>query len=493
MARPEMHLTAAELSTLLRPSRCDLRVFLRERGVPEDPPDPYEQVLERLGRRHEQNHLQTLGPFLDLNAVPMTERLERTREALDSLVPIIYQGALQAVTTLGQTACEVLGVPDFLILDGNNYHIRDSKIAKRITEEAHPEILRQVETYGWLYEQSVGRPPAGLQVHSGPGDLVNIPYDGGEKARDALEQLVRAKQLPEEPYSPVGWTRCSSCAFGTRCLGAAEVRKDPAWIDGVDQRLATALHEIGVNTIQQLLDQFNETKLSEFKRPYGQRLQKVGKAAFSILMKARVLVTGEKRLLVRPELPFGRNYVMFDLEGLPPQMDELGKIYLWGMQVFGERPGEFRPAVATFGPNGDEAGWRGFLSEASAIFAEYGDIPFVHWSPYERTWLKTYSEKYGDSDGIAVRVRENLLDLLPITKEAVVLPVPSYSLKVIEKYIGFERTMDEYGGSWAMAQYIEAVETGDEAKRREIMDKILLYNKEDLAATWAVWRWLSTL
>ena len=71
--------------------------------------------------------------------------------------------------------------------------------------------------------------------------------------------------------------------------------------------------------------------------------------------------------------------------------------------------------------------------------------------------------------------------------------VPSYSLKVVEKYIGFKRTMDEYGGNWAMAQYIEAIESEDEAKRQEIMDKILLYNKEDRAATWAVWRWLSAL
>ena len=37
-----------------------------------------------------------------------------------------------------------------------------------------------------------------------------------------------------------------------------------------------------------------------------------------------------------------------------------------------------------------------------------------------------------------------------------------------------------------MAQYIEAVETEDESKRQAIMDKILVYNKEDLEATWAV-------
>jgi predicted RecB family nuclease len=36
----------------------------------------------------------------------------------------------------------------------------------------------------------------------------------------------------------------------------------------------------------------------------------------------------------------------------------------------------------------------------------------------------------------------------------------------------------------------EAVETENESKRKAIMDKILIYNKEDLAATWAVFLWL---
>jgi predicted RecB family nuclease len=70
------------------------------------------------------------------------------------------------------------------------------------------------------------------------------------------------------------------------------------------------------------------------------------------------------------------------------------------------------------------------------------------------------------------------------------LPLASYSLKVVEEYVGFQRTQDEYGGSWAMAQYIEATETEDEVTRNKLVDEILKYNEEDLAATWAVLCWL---
>ena len=128
--------------------------------------------------------------------------------------------------------------------------------------------------------------------------------------------------------------------------------------------------------------------------------------------------------------------------------------------------------------------------ETATIFRQHGDIPFVHWSPYERTQIGEYVKRFGDPNGIAARVLRNLLDLLPITRDSVVLPLYSYSLKEVEKYVGFKRTQDEYGGSWSMAKYIEATETQDEALRQRVMNEILTYNKEDLAATWVVFEWL---
>jgi predicted RecB family nuclease len=95
-------------------------------------------------------------------------------------------------------------------------------------------------------------------------------------------------------------------------------------------------------------------------------------------------------------------------------------------------------------------------------------------------------------EGIAARVKANLLDLLTVARDSIVLPIPSFSLKVIEKYIGFKRSQTESGGQWAMAMFIEATETSDEGKRKKLMDEILRYNREDLEATWAVFEWLKS-
>lgn len=218
--------------------------------------------------------------------------------------------------------------------------------------------------------------------------------------------------------------------------------------------------------------------------------KRVGKKAESILLNAEVLISGTERILAPSMIPAHGNFVMFDLEGIPPSRDELEKVYLWGMQVFGNIPSKFIGATAGFGADGDREGWNAFLDAANNIFAEYGDIPFVHWAIYERVHIEMYVKRYGDPNGIAARVLSNLLDLLPVTKNSIVLPIPSYSLKEVEKYVGFKRTQDEFGGSWSMAQFVLATETDDETERNARMAEILKYNKEDLAATWAVFEWL---
>jgi hypothetical protein len=65
-------------------------------------------------------------------------------------------------------------------------------------------------------------------------------------------------------------------------------------------------------------------------------------------------------------------------------------------------------------------------------------VPFVHWASYERSRLRMYVRRFGDRGGVAGRVERNLLDLLPVTRELVALPLPSYGLKVVEKYVANE-------------------------------------------------------
>lgn len=487
-----MRLSASDFYPYYRPAPCELRVYLRAHGAEEAAAGPYREVLKRLGARHEQAHLASFPDVVDLSAQAEVARAECTIAGIEAEAPVLYQPLLLVRTTLGGVECEVVGEPDFLIKVDDRYVIRDSKLSRRINENDHPEILRQLELYGWLFEQTVGQPPAGLEVHRGPGDIVGVVYDGGVNALAVLTEIVALKQADVEPYSPVGWSKCGDCGFQGRCWSRAEAKGDVAMVEGVDQGTAIALRQQGVETIEQLLAAFDEQRLAALEKPHGARRQKIGGRATSILRMANVMASGEEIVLATPAIPLSANYVMFDLEGLPPQLDELDKIYLWGIQCFGDDPGAFLPATAGFGSNGDREGWDAFLANANVIFEQQGDLPFVHWSPYEKGRLRAYVDRFGDPEAVAARVEANLLDLLPIAKNSIALPLPSYSLKVIERYIGFERVQEEYGGDWAMAKYIEATETENEEERAEVMAEILAYNREDLEATWAVLQWLKS-
>jgi predicted RecB family nuclease len=485
-----MRLIASDFITHQRPTPCDLRVWLRHRGEPERDASVYEEVLHRLGERHEREHLASLGGYLDLSQLGEELRLQRTPEAIAKKVSVLYQPAFRVRHMFGAIEAEIVGIPDFLILDGDGYVIRDAKMARRIDEKNHPEIMLQVQLYGWLFEKSCGVSPKALQVFSGMKEIVDVPYDGGVSALAAVEHLLAIKQLKSEAYEPVGWTKCGPCGFNERCWNRAEANGDVALVPDVDQSIARKLNSIGVSTRKELLSTFDVASLSELKRPFGKSERRVGNAAERILQFAESMEKHEERILTVPAIPQFPNYVMFDLEGMPPHLDELDKIYLWGLQVFGEKPSEFVPAVSGFGPNGDREGWLAFLENAGSIFELYGDIPFVHWHTYEKTHVSKYILRHGDVNGIAARVIANLLDLFRITKESIILPVPSFSLKVIEQHVGYKRKQEEFGGQWAMAMFIEATETSDAAKRQELMEEIVAYNKEDLEATWAVFEWL---
>jgi len=485
-----MRLTASDIIGLYRPTPCSLRVYLRENGVSEAQSSAFEEILRTLGQRHEQRHLATLGACENLSAIPPEERVQRTLDAIRNRAPVIYQGELALDSIISGTPVIIVGRPDYLILDGDGYLIRDSKLSRQVDEQHHVEISLQLQLYGWLFEKSVGVPAKGLQVHTGKGDIVYIPYDGGVAALSELTDILRLKELGTEPYEPVGWSKCGGCGYHDHCWKRAEASQDVSLVMDVDQGLARALNAAGTTSAAQLLANFDATSLGDLKRPWGERQQKVGKKAEKILVYANVLTSGKERMLAPVAIPAHDNYVMFDLEGMPPNLDELEKIYLWGMQVYGERPSAFMGVTAGFGTDGDREGWFAFLDAAKRIFEDYGDIPYVHWHHYERVHIEQYIDRYGDPDDIAFRVLGNLLDLLPMTKNSIVLPLPSYSLKIVEGYVGFERTQEEYGGSWAMAQFILATETDDEAERNRLMAEILIYNEEDLAATWAVFDWL---
>ncbi len=112
-----MRLTASDFYTYHRPSECTLRVYLRHLGEEESAPGPYEQVIQLLGQRHERTHLETSPSYVDLSSGTPEERERRTREEVRNATPVIYQPLFRVGKQIDGIECEIVGEPDFLILD----------------------------------------------------------------------------------------------------------------------------------------------------------------------------------------------------------------------------------------------------------------------------------------------------------------------------------------------------------------------------------------
>jgi uncharacterized protein len=483
-----MRISASAWYELYNPSECAKRVRLIAAGVQGAEPGAYEVVLEELGKRHEANYLATLGPPVHIAAGSDEERMAAALEAIHSAASVIYQPFFKI--TIGDV--ELVGNPDFLVLTDAGYLIRDAKLARHTAQDEKPEIWHQLQSYGFLYETVVGHRAAGLQVYDGLGNLQDVPYEGADAFGIALAQLVRLRTSPLETYEPCGWSKCQSCPFKSTCWAAAEAKQDVSLVYGVSQEMAISLQDADIATIT-VLANMDRGALSQVAYRWGDKVRTVSKAAESIQRSAQALRDGREIAIQPPVIPQSANYVSFDLEGLPPGYELNDRIYLWGIQVYGANPGPYQGITSDFGPDGDRNGWLAFLKAMGEIFETHGDLPLIVYSAYEATHVRQYIQRHGDWNGVGARVLRNIWDMLPEVRKSVALPLYSYSLKQVEQHVGFQRTQDEFGGSWSVAHYIKAIETADSILRDAIVGEILTYNKEDVEATWRIFEWLRAL
>lgn len=498
--RPVTRLVATDPIAYRKPAVCGRRLWMKEHGFERAPQDEFMKMLAEMGLKHEARHAEVdLPGHLDLGGMKIEEQAGMTLEAIERGDQVIYQGAFALETEMNGRQVEVVGLPDFLIPEGDSYVIRDAKLARSIGS-GRLDIERQLQIYGWLYLQATGSSPARLEVYNGKRELEEIPVDD-DAALSELESILNFKLAPEEPFEPVGYSKCQGCPYRKHCWPKAIKQKAPGVIPAIDVALGRVLHEQGITTYTEV-GELGMDSLAAITKPHGTSQQRFGETrAKDTLSQIEAFESGREVPIGLIALPRSDHFVMFDVEDLPPDTEGPDKVYLWGLQSYAAsgQAGPFKPCLADFEEQGDLAGWRSFLLEARRMMDEFGeDVPFVHWHHHEITKLKGYAARYPSVQGIddpgglvSHLISVNCLDLFKVVRDAFALPLPSYSLKLVEGFVGYERTkVPGYKGDQSIARYIQAVETDDQALRDEIVDEVCAYNNEDLEATWAVMRWM---
>ena len=496
-------LSSSSIATRHMPSQCDRRVWLREASdVPEAERGEFSRHLAKQGMIHEERIIESFRQsgreVVDLGDLPEAERIAATAEAVRrGSTAVICQGQLVGEAEVGGQTRDLVGRPDFLIFDADRWVIADAKLTRTFFQSSGSEkkdkraVFLQMRLYGWLFQAAFPGVPFDLHIHDGKGEIQTVVYREAEDVFEELELFTRLAGLDGEPYEQVGLSKCGECGFKAHCWPQAKQAGDIGLLPSVDKRNGPQLRAAGIDSVNAIAADGGVS----------------GFVTGKILEEAQAVLTGKAvrrgepdgtPVPIDPAIASDDNYVMFDLEGVPPDLDQGQAVYLWGMQVFGKDPGPFLPVVAGFGDDGDREGWLAFLSAARSILNAHPGIRWVHWHHYEKSLINAYIKRYGDdSEGTAAEVIDALLDLFPITKKALALPIPGYSLKLVEKLdsvrdlTGFSRSDGEVGkGDESIVVFTRAAETDDDAERERLIKALCDYNHEDLEATWAVQQWL---
>lgn len=488
--------SASDIYKIAGRPHCSRRLYLETHGFAGAGPTPLEEYLREQGQTVEQEHTRHLAGLVDLSAGSLQERFARTMTELNTPGQNLYQGVLLWHMPLPHTRQPVslVGIPDFLLTTTRGALIRDTKIATSISDRK--DIAAQLGFYGWLLQHVTRRPPLGLEVVAGDGQVHAIPPADHSRIIDWVDQVVRAKTATVEPACYPKWSDRTACPFFERCWSDAMSRSDPVTLPGVSRAIAASLREAGVSTIGDVTE-LDAGTLSGLTYQRAGRAVSVGKArAQTILRHARARSRGRVIHHGPVQLPASRHLALLDLEGVPPLAGQAGLIYLWGVMVMsqdGTVSDPYTPLIASQDSAegfGKEA-WHAFLTHAGKLLRTFGpDLPFLHWSHYEETQIEAHIAQYGDPDGIAEQVRQNLVDLLAVTRRGLTLPLPSYGLKTVEEFVGYSRTLAQGSGDWSIAIWNEAMASSDPRQRAHLLDQLAAYNEEDLLGLWAVYQWL---
>jgi uncharacterized protein len=171
--------------------------------------------------------------------------------------------------------------------------------------------------------------------------------------------------------------------------------------------------------------------------------------------------------------------IFFDIEAQP----ELNLDYMLGVLVVDRlaQTETFHSLLAEK-PEDEVLIWQQFLE----LVWQYPQAPIFHFFSYEVDTVKRLARLYQTHKEQILPVLERFVDVYDRITQTVALPVESYALKAIARWIGFEWRDPQANGSQCIYWYDKWLETGD----RTFLDAIQRYNEDDCRATRHVKDWL---
>lgn len=487
-------------SDLAAAARCEyalLRAFDARLGWG-PPVEADDELLARtatLGGQHEQRYLEKLCDQIGgapavierpgYTLAGLTAAADETWQAVERRSPVIFQAAM--------FDGRFLGFADFLVLDGDRYRLRDTKLARSVKVTPLLQLAAYADVLGALHVPVHDS----VELALGNGSLVS--YSVGELLPVYRSRRRVLQELLDRHYAggdPVHWGDESvrACLRCPECSVQIKATDDVLLVAGMRTSQRARLIDAGIPTMAQLAEHRGPiTGLSAAaseKLTSQARLQKEPSARG---VPAYEIVNPSALSGLPPPSP---GDIFFDFEGDPLWTAD-GRS--WGLEyLFGVLPadGPFAPIWAHDRVEEREA-LREFLDLVRQRRERHPDMHIYHYANYERSALLRLAGDYGvGEEEVDDLLRESVLvDLYPIVRNSIRVGATNYGLKYLEPlYMGEElRTGEVTTASDSIIKYdryCRLVAEGSMGDAALVLADLEDYNHYDCRSTRKLRDWL---
>jgi predicted RecB family nuclease len=469
-------LLTAEL--LLNYQRCSRRAFLDLHGETSARDLPSDYLL-KLFQDSIDNHRTILGesPY-DQPRYPRHNwpaGAAATRELMAQGVERIYQGVLLAQVdgiTLVSKPDLLTRQPGSSIFGDWMYVPTEIKLSKR--SKAEYQIIAAFHVKLLAHMQGAWCEQSWLMLKDKGAYAVDL-WELIPRMEEILADCIATLQADPAPEVFIARNRCSLCHWYSHCYDIAQTDRHLSLLPGITAPRYAELQALRVTTVEALA----KTHPSDLEMLPGFGLE----TARKVIRQAQVTLTDRalptEAYYRRRPLPSAPVELYFDIESEP----SLNLIYLHGVLVVDHHQGTetFHSLLAPV-PDQEEQVWQQFLDLVGA----YPDAPIFHFCPYETQTVAKLAHQYGLDPKLLPPLLERFFDIHDYITQIAVLPVESYALKHIARWMGFDWRDASANGAQSIYWYAQWLATGD----RAFLDSIAVYNEDDCRATRHIKVWL---
>ena len=421
----------------------------------------YDDILKQNGIEFENKWISENYPGA------VTIEPEWGEEALENTLKAMVEGAAAIHSaSLWSLEDEIYGKADLLVrrddlssdLGEYYYQVKEIKRASVIRDHHSMQAI--------LYNRILGK----LQGYTPPAVSVVLPEREGV--------------VHYEDFS----ARLGELLGRWRSIRDGRFKPEPGGLDKVDSpwrvyankilvenRDLTLLPDVGPATREKLRLELGVRRIDDLYQIGAEILKKLfeDKLGTSIYYHARAYREGKPVIVPGKTLAFPRRkrHLYFDFEtsgDLHPEEPE--HCYLVGL--WDAEEGKYIPFLAK-GSAEEQKIFRSFIEYAG----NPADACLYHWSDYEVRILEDISARWPELAGGLEALKQSCIDLKEVIKQQVYLPVPTYSIKSVAPFLGFNWRQKDVDALESMVLYWDYLK-GDEQAVKKAVD----YNEDDCRA-----------